>query len=216
MKQRKWTKALSCFLMNSHQKDVQNTPSRLRNHTKIPGRFRLTRAGPSAFTSQGRRWRFQRLPLPFSAGKHWASIVVASPITSISISTHIFPPNYPLFKPPLFEDPKLYHPNHRNTDQITVPATALTPFEMTKCGSNNTPSSLSTLLPRLIDIIIFQRLQDIADVRVGDVWIVISAFVVLTAVLITWTLTATRFQLKPERVFPAGFILALLAVFSSY
>lgn len=56
---------------------------------------------------------------------------------------------------------------------------------MTKRGSHKSFSPL-TLLPRLIDIIIFRRLQDMANVYIRDIGIVvISVFVVLAAILIT-------------------------------
>jgi hypothetical protein len=56
---------------------------------------------------------------------------------------------------------------------------------MTKRGQYNSSSPL-TLSLRLIDIILFQRLQGMADADVRDVGIVvISVFVVLTAILIT-------------------------------
>jgi hypothetical protein len=56
---------------------------------------------------------------------------------------------------------------------------------MKKHGPYKFSASL-TLLPRLIDVVIFQRLQDMADVNVRDVGIVIiSVFVIFTALLIT-------------------------------
>jgi hypothetical protein len=68
--------------------------------------------------------------------------MAASLITSISI-----PPSYSLFK----------RLNHRSTDQEQITG-LINPIQIRKPAYNS--SSPLTLLTRLIDIVIFQRLQD--------------------------------------------------------